>query len=101
MLGFKLIALYYGMSDMGLVRSKRQFSREYLLRGWSYLREFECRDRDAVRVPEKTVAALRARLRAIAHHTSGSVRAELEQLITAIDRDTRVADLLGYQRNGR
>lgn len=96
MLGFKLIKIYYNMSDMGLVRSKRHFSREYLLRGWSYLREFECRDRHSVRVPEKTVAALRARLRAIAHYTSGSVRLELEQLIAAINRDTRVADLLGY-----
>ena len=101
MRGFNLKCLYRDLLAMGLVRSKSQFSREYLLRGWSYLREFECRDRDEVRVPARTVAALRARLRAVALLTPGGIRAELEQVIAGIDRDTRVTDLLGYQRNGR
>ncbi|KQQ09566.1 hypothetical protein ASF56_24950 [Methylobacterium sp. Leaf122] len=99
MRGYNLKSIYLILLAMGLVRSKRQFSREWLLRGWSYLREFDQRDRDEVRVPAKTVAVLRARLRAVARLTPGGVRTDLEQVIAVIDRDTHVADLLSYGRN--
>ena len=99
--GQNLKTVYSNLSLMGLLRSKRQFSRDFLGRGWTYLRDFEQRDRDDVRVPAKTVTALRARLHAVARLVPPGVRCRLDEVIAAIDRDTRIADLLGYRRIGR
>ncbi|WP_210246557.1 MULTISPECIES: hypothetical protein, partial [unclassified Methylobacterium] len=59
------------------------------------------RDRDDVRVPAKTVMTLRARLDAVSRLTPPRIRCRLDEVIAAIDRDTRIADLLGYRRIGR
>ncbi|WP_238178649.1 hypothetical protein, partial [Methylobacterium dankookense] len=77
MLGFNLIQTYAILQTMGVVRSKRQFSREWLKRGWSYLRDIEQRDRGDIRIPAKTVLALRARVSAVARLTPPQLRSEL------------------------
>ena len=101
MRGHNLEIIYAKLSALGLVRSKRHFSRDFLGRGWSYLRDFEQRDRSDVRVPLRTVSTLRARLHAVARLVPPGIRSRLDEVVAAIDRDTRIADLLGYQRIGR
>jgi len=97
MRGYNLRMIYNTLQAMGLVRSKRQYSRDYLGRGWSYLREFEQRDRDDVRVSATTITTLQIRLRAVARYVPPTIAAEINQVIAAIERDSRIADMLGYR----
>ena len=99
MRGYRLRKVYNALSTMGLVRNKRQFSREFLGRGWSYLRDVEQRDRDDVRIPPKTIMVLQTRLRAVARFVSPQIATEIEQVIATIERDSQIADLLGYRRS--
>jgi predicted secreted Zn-dependent protease len=101
MLGYNLIRTYDSLVSIGLVRSKRQFSRDYLSRGWSFLRDYEQRDRDGVVVSNPTVLALRTRLKAVAQLTPPGIADEINQVITAIDRDSQVTAILGLRRGGR
>jgi hypothetical protein len=95
MLGYRLKNTYIKMLELGLTRSKRDFATRWLGRGKTYLRDFEYREgRDAVRVPPKTVARLRTRLRALADRMPAGVRADIEVVIHGIDQGTVVADLL-------
>lgn len=97
MLGFHLKTAFYALSDLGLVRSKRHFSRTYLGRGWSYFRDIEQRDRDSFRVPPATVGLLRSRLQALVSFLPREAAAEIERVIAEIDQHTAVADALGYR----
>lgn len=101
MLGSNLKSTYTVLVELGLVRSKRQFSRDYLARGWSYLREYEQRDRDAVAVSESTVLVLRTRLNMVARLVPPGIAAEIGEVIKTIDRDAHVARVLGLRRGGR
>lgn len=101
MLGCNLKRTYETLVKMGLVRSKRQFSRDYLARGWSYLREYEQRNRDEVVVSKSTVLALRTRLNIVIRLVPPGIAAEIDQVIRAIDRDAHVTTLLGLRRGGR
>lgn len=94
-MGFQLIETYEALSDLGLVRSKRHFSR-LLGHHWSYLRDVERRDNDAFRVPSVTVERLRTRLHALIPFLSRRSAAEVEQVVARIDQHTAVADHLGY-----
>lgn len=99
MLAYNITAVYADLLRIGLVRNKRQFSSDFLARGKTYLRDLERADRDraAVRIPDKTITVLRARLRAVERLASRSVQAEIARVLANIDRDTRVADVLGYR----
>lgn len=97
MLGFQLKNTFKSLFKLGLVRSKRHFSRTYLGRGWSYLRDIEQRERDGFRVPPATVSLLRARLQALASFLPSRAAAEIERVIAEIDQHTAVTDTLGYR----
>jgi hypothetical protein len=94
MLDRNLTNSYKMMFNLGLVRSKRDYSRRWLGRGQTYLRDFELRDRDFVRVPPITVTRLRTRLRAVADRVPKGLRTEIEAVIDAIDQGVAVANLL-------
>ncbi len=99
MLAYNMITVYADLFEMGLVRNKREFSRRYLKRGQTYLRDLERvdRDRSAVRIPASTVTALRGQLSAIERFGSRRVQAEIKSILVKIDEGVRVADLLGYR----
>lgn len=97
MLGFQLKAVFSDLMCLGVVRSKRHFSRTYLGRGWSYLRDIEQRKRDEFRVPPATVRLLRARLQALIGFLPAGIAREIEQVVAKIDQHTSVADVLGYR----
>ncbi len=97
MLGFYLTDVFSSLSDLGLVRSKRHFSRQFLGHGWSYLRDIEQRDRDEFRVPPATVYLLRARLQALTSFLPAGIAGEVEHVVAKIDQHTGVADMLGYR----
>ena len=97
MLGLYLRDVFLSLSELGLVRSKRQFSRQFLGHGWSYLRDIEQRDRDEFRVPPETVCLLRARLQALTGFLPTGIAGEIERIVARIDQHTDVADMLGYR----
>jgi hypothetical protein len=94
MLACSLTNAYQIMLKLGLVRSKRDYSRRWLGRGQTYLRDYELRGRDFVQVPTITVTRLRTRLRAVADRVPAGIRMEIEAVIDTIDQGTAVADLL-------
>ncbi|MXQ10951.1 DUF6626 family protein [Microvirga makkahensis] len=94
MLARNLMNAYKMMRALGLVRSKRDYSRRWLGRGQTYLRDYELRGRDFVQVPAATVTRLRSRLRAVADRVPAGIRTEIEAVIATIDQGTAVADLL-------
>lgn len=95
-MGFHLTETYEDLSNLGLVRSKRHFSR-VLGHHWSYVRDVEQRDKDEFRVPPATVERLRARLGALTPFLSNGSASEVERIIAKIDQHTAVADHLGYR----
>lgn len=97
MLGFHLSSVFNDLSKIGLVRSKRHFSKAYLGHGVNYLRDVEQRGRDEFRVPTLTVERLCTRLRALIPFLSGESAAEIERVVARIDQQTGVADWLGYR----
>jgi hypothetical protein len=96
MMGLHLTETYKALSELGLVRSKRHFSR-VLGHHWSYLRDVEKRDNDAFRVPPVTVERLRVHLLALTGFLPSRSASEIEQVIGRIDQHTAVADHLGYR----
>jgi hypothetical protein len=95
MTGSGLLNTYVKLREIGITRNKRDFAIRLLGRGKTFVRDFEHREgRDAVRVPLKTVARLRTRLRALADRMPSGIRADIESVIHGIDRDVAVADLL-------
>lgn len=101
MLGLHLRMTFRDLSNLGLVRSKRHFSRTYLGRGWSYLRDIEQRDRDEFRVPPATVSLLRARLQALVNLLSPEAADQIKRVIMQIDQHNFVSDTLGYRSRRR
>jgi hypothetical protein len=101
MRGYNLKKIYSTLRAIGLIRSKRQFSRDWLNRGWSYLRDIETRHRDDLQVAPKTVAILRARVSAVARLTPPRLRSELEAVVASIDSAMQTVRMLGYGRLGR
>lgn len=95
MTGRGLLITYIKLREIGITRSKRDFAIRLLGRGKTFVRDYEQREgRDAVRVPPKTVARLRMRLRALADRMPSGIRADIEAVIHGIDQGTMVADLL-------
>jgi hypothetical protein len=83
------------MIDLGMTRSKPDFSQKWLGRGKTYVRDFTFREgREWVRVSTPTITTLRTRLRAVADRMPRGIRAEIEGVIAFIDQSTVVADLL-------
>lgn len=101
MTGKMLIDLYYAMARVGLVKSKRDFSRRYLGRGLTYFRDFEQRNRLSSRVPSRSVDTLQKRLKALLPLLPHAIASEVGHIIAQIERGCRIADQLGYGRAGR
>ena len=95
LLGFSLLNVYTTLHNLGLVRSKREYARRWLGRGETYLRDYEHRaERQHARVSPTTVATLRSRLCAVSAVLAPRLARDLNEVVRAIDRDCRVADLL-------
>lgn len=101
MMGNTLIWVYGRLFEMGVARSRQDFSARYLGRGVTYFRDFQHRDRRWVRVPSNTVVVLRARLTALARVLPRDAAQEVLEVVARIDRCGRIADELGYTRIGR
>jgi hypothetical protein len=95
MLGRNLLDTYKAMREAGLVGSKRQFARLWLRRGKTYLRDFEHRpERLDLRVADRTVAALRGRLIAVAALSSKRVADRIDKVVADIDSGCRVSEFI-------
>ncbi len=94
MLGRNLSDVYKVMRDAGFVGSKRQFSRRWLGRGKTYLRDYENPERLDLRVSDKTVAALRGRLLAVAALSSKPVADRIDRIVADIDSACRVSEFI-------
>lgn len=102
MYGAQLIRHYWSMKELGLVRSKRDFTQRWLGRGKTYLRDIEFRGREWRPVSTVTTARLRAGLINVAKRSPACVAAEIMQVLAAIDRDNAVArELDGSRRRSR
>ncbi|MGU3466875.1 hypothetical protein ACLBXO_18670 [Methylobacterium sp. C33D] len=93
MMGFHLTEVYEALSDLGLVRSKRHFSR-VLGHHWSYLRDVEKRNNDAFRAPPETVARLRTYLLALTEFLSKASAAEIGRIVARIDQHIAISEVL-------
>ena len=99
MLGRNLIDTFESMRDAGLVKSRVHFSKRWLGRGGTYYRDFQHRpERLDLKVADKTVAALRGRLLAVAALSSKSVADRIDRIVDDIDSACRVSEWI---RRGR
>lgn len=93
MIGRNLSVIYTMMHAACLVRSKRDFSRRWLGRGKTFLKDFEQRpERHFRRVSPRSIARLRARLLRIAAISPRSLRPDIEKIIREIDSSCAFAD---------
>lgn len=101
MTGYTLVFVCNSLMELGIARSKHDFSRRLLGRGVTYLRDFEHRDRHGVRVPPRTLATLCERLNALAGLLPTGAAREVREVLTRIEQDCRITQELGYGRKGR
>lgn len=101
MFGIHLTEAYGALLHIGLVKSKRDFSRTFLGHHWTYLRDVQQRDREEFRVPAVTVMRLKGRLRDVSQYLSPRLRHEVGQVISQIDQHASVIRTLGYGRRNR
>lgn len=92
--GWNLMALYERMRSMGLVASKREFSRTWLGRGETYARDYREDGRMHATVPSAVVARLRERLVAVARLVPQGAAQEIAAEVARIDQASAVHHLL-------
>jgi len=93
MLGRNLIDTFEAMREAGLVKSRVHFSRRWLGRGQTYYRDFQHRpERLDLKVSDRTVAALRGRLLAVAALSSKRVADRIDKIVADIDSACRVSE---------
>lgn len=89
-----LLTVYDRMRHLGMVATKREFSRDWLGKSWSYLRDFTEDDRLHATVPHGVVMRLRERLAAVADRTPAGAAREIRSVVETIDRASMVHRLL-------
>jgi hypothetical protein len=89
-----LLTVYDRMRHLGMVATKREFSRDWLGKSWSYLRDFVEDDRLYATVPYSVVTRLRERLAAVARLTPAGVARDIKAMVEAIDRAVMVQDFM-------
>jgi hypothetical protein len=95
MYGHQLIATFERVQALGLTDSKKSFSTRWCGKGEDLLRDYTRRDGATARVSPCTVARLRERLAEAAGLLPADLAAQVRDIDAAIERDLRVADLLG------
>jgi hypothetical protein len=95
MIAANLSEIYRQLRQMGVVRSKRDFSANLLGRNRAYLKNLEARCPLTVR--PIVIQTLRARLAEIKKFCPPEIRAQIAGVIARIDQDCRVAKLLGWR----
>lgn len=93
--GFQLVRIYEEMKNLGLVRSREQFSRSWCGRHPGYLRDYLRREGATMRVSVQTIQCVRLRLAEAGSLLPPDLRDRVQAFDAAILRDMRVADLLG------
>ena len=87
---YTLTMIYERMRKLGLIASKREFSKIWCGKGRTYLRDYIDDDRLHATVPHHVVTRLRDRLTAVADRTPAGVAREVREVVETIDRATMV-----------
>lgn len=95
MIASNLSEIYRQLRRIGAVRSKRDFSMNFLGRNRAYLKNLEARSPLTVR--PTVIRTLRARLAEIEKFSPPGISEALRGIIAGIDQDCRVAKLLGWR----
>jgi hypothetical protein len=94
MIAQNISKIYIRLKAMGMARSKRAFSRHWLKKGRSYIRNLEYTGR--LTVPPEVIETLRSRLLEVAKIAPAELATELNELVASLDRDCEVARVLGW-----
>jgi hypothetical protein len=89
-----LLTVYDRMRNLGMVGNKREFSRLWLGKGRTYLRDYIEDDRLHATVPHHIVTGLRERLTAVAARTPAGAAREIMSVVETIDHATMVQDFM-------
>lgn len=95
MYGHQLLMTFERIQAIGLTDSWQSFSVRWCGRGEDLCRDYARRDGATARVSPSTVMRLRSRLAEAANLLPADLAAEVREIDAGIERDLRVADLLG------
>jgi hypothetical protein len=89
-----LTTVYDQLVTLGLTKSQRHFSTQFLGRGPTYLNDYVAKERGNAPVPKPVVRELRAKLTAVAALAPTRLRERLRDLVGIMDEGSRVAAIL-------
>lgn len=97
-----LLNVFEKLRDLGFVKSKRAYACDWLGKGKTYLRDYECRGRLDAPVPRRTVQTLCNRLQTVSRQCPRTIAEEINSIVDSIRRDEGVCDLMmKYQGSER
>lgn len=97
--GHQLLRIYEKLRELGLARSRAQFSTIYCDRDAGYARDLYRRDGPGSLVTSRTVRTIRIRLAEAAALLPAELAEDVRAIDDAIVRDQRVAELLSRRSN--
>lgn len=89
-----LRAVYDQLVTLGLTKSQRHFSTQFLGRGPTFMNDCVAKGRMLAPVPEPVVGELRAKLIAVAALVPARLRERIRDLVGVMDEGCRIAALL-------
>lgn len=92
--GHQIETYYHRLREIGLVRSRRDYSRRWLRRAETYLHDLVGKRRGGCLVGPDALRHLRERLGAVADLSPPGPAAEVRAVLAEIDRDLMVTTLL-------
>lgn len=95
MYGSQLLNTFERIQALGLTDSWKSFSIRWCGKGEDLLRDYARRGGATARVSPRTVVRLRERLAEAASLLPADLAAQVQEIDAGIERDLRVADLLG------
>lgn len=98
MIAINLHTAYERLREIGLVRSKREFSRNFLGRSSGYAADVIYRDVLGVRGGLSVMRYLQGRLAAVAAEVPNGLRGEIVEIITGIEASMRVVQIMASGR---
>ena len=82
------------MTTLGLIKSQRQFSREWLNQGSTYVSDYKVKRREGALISSAAMHTLVQRLSATADLCGRLTSARIEAVLREIERQRRVADFI-------
>ncbi|WP_201864472.1 hypothetical protein [Microvirga soli] len=98
MIAINFSIVYERLKEAGLVRSKREFSRNFLAKRSGYVADVLHRDVLGARGGLPIMRDLRDRLTEIAAEVPDSLRCEIVEIIAGIDAGVRVVEVMARGR---